>query len=1426
MSDYRVEITETSEYTISIDTSLVQNENNVEVQLTSPTNIDIVGNNVTIFTSDISDFNSAVSGLIPVKNISAGSGIGISSVSGDFTVSVTGSFGLTSEEVDDRVSNLLVAGNYVNLNYNDLGNSLIISVTGVQPSGNYSLVGHSHNTSDITDFNSGVSGLLPSVSGSGYIVSSFANNVYTLSASGLQPSGNYSVVGHSHVIADVSGLQNALDSKQPSGVYASGIHYHVSSDITDFNSAVSGLIPPSNFTSLTGLSGIVVTNSGTNYFVTLSDPTIQLTDITDLSSNARTFLLTPSSSNLNTLISDETGSGNLVFNNSPAFSGTPTVPTAPSGTNSTQIASTSFVRTEISNLVDSSPSTLDTLNELAAALGDDPNFATTIASGLGQKANLSGAIFTGPVTIPSGTGNFDSLTVNNIVVSISGHSHNSNDIVDFGSSVSGLLPTIINSGNNRILTSTGSSVGINAENNATFDGTTLAVSGVLIVDKVKIDNNVIYAETPTNNKHYLGINVDQLLIDTSEYFSAAGSGGVTIFGTNNPTLIITNETAEDYPTEIKLRSAGGSSNKLIIGSYNTENYNGNGPSTNVNEIYSLADYDLSILAESGSLNLNAFNNSVNIGPILNIDNLRLDSNTISSTNTNGNIIISPTGTGRVGIKHNNPNYTLDVNGSGNFSSGLYVNNIAVSISGHTHSSLDITNFNSSVSGLLPTVANSGNNRLLTSDGTSTGINAESLITASGAIIEVGTTGVFLAGMTIPSIQLYSAVNESAAIIFKDSSGVDKLNIIRDDEDDENKIMSLFSPLLINATDQSVSINSSGLLYNGTQVSVSGHTHTSANITDFNSAVSGLIPVKDILSGSGIGVAASSGNYTISVSGNYVASTGTLDVLGFNTNIEPNLLQGQLGWNNTEGTINIALTNDTDIHVGEHSFYRVRNETGSPLYKGQAVYASGVHANGIITPSLYTADGSIREIRFIGLMLENLNNNNNGYAIQFGHIENIDTRGNVASNISVGDETWADGDILYVHPTVAGKLTKVEPKHSIAAAIILDAANNGRIFVRPTSYGHLDDNHDVAISGATNGQFLQYNSVTNYWVPSSSGNFSTLLVNGTGVSVSGHTHTSSNITDFNSSVSGLLPTISNSGDNRILTSDGTSTGINAESNLTFDGNLLSVSSGLSVISPSGFISANFEPVLSPNFGQSATLRLVESNRGFGPTISINYHGDSGAETDSEGVRHRATPRIALIKSSGTYESPTVLGGWEALSVIRTEAVGQSGLDLVGRMVTWADGAVGGSNIYQPSRMNIEVSSGSGNLDRNISIFSNGSVTTNCSLSVDQGLSAPTPIFSLGTVSGNVSINYGIDKQIQTLTLNGTATNFIEGSGWDISNKSIDVLLEIIVNSTTTVVWTIIDDQYNPFPFFTPGKYLVLLRSMGTTIQGHYIGVKTN
>jgi hypothetical protein len=224
-----------------------------------------------------------------------------------------------------------------------------------------------------------------------------------------------------------------------------------------------------------------------------------------------------------------------------------------------------------------------------------------------------------------------------------------------------------------------------------------------------------------------------------------------------------------------------------------------------------------------------------------------------------------------------------------------------------------------------------------------------------------------------------------------------------------------------------------------------------------------------------------------VDGGYVtAPTGVFDVISFNVDDESILTKGQISWDDTEGTMDIGLTDNTTIHIGEHRYFRIRNQTGGVLYKGQVVYATGVHSNGLITPSKYVADGSVREVRFMGLVLENVNNNNNGYVVDFGHLQDMDLDGS-ASNYAVGDETWVAGDILYVHPTVAGKLTKVEPKHSISVAIVLDPGNgngNGRMFVRPTSYGHLNDNHDVDTSGLLNNQFLVYDSVSDYWQPSS------------------------------------------------------------------------------------------------------------------------------------------------------------------------------------------------------------------------------------------------------------------------------------------------------------------------------------------------------
>jgi hypothetical protein len=322
----------------------------------------------------------------------------------------------------------------------------------------------------------------------------------------------------------------------------------------------------------------------------------------------------------------------------------------------------------------------------------------------------------------------------------------------------------------------------------------------------------------------------------------------------------------------------------------------------------------------------------------------------------------------------------------------------------------------------------------------------------------------------------------------------------------------------------------------------------------------------------------------------------------------------------------------------------------------------------------------------------------------------------------------------------------------------------------------------------------------------------LYVNNVLVSVSGHTHTASQITDFSSSVSGLLPTIANSGDNRLLTSDGTSTGINAESNLTFAGSLLSVTGNVLIEKTN----ATTLEILN----QSITGPSPGSN------LQLTVHADNPPISGETPVG-QSTPRISARKTRGTLDLPSILNDNEPLLSIRVQNINESGTyHISSRISSWSDGVVVGSG-NQPTRLEFSTSPGSGAiLSNTLALYSDGELNHNGYMIIEDGLSAPTPIYNLGAVSGNVSISYDFDKQIQTLSLNGTNTSFIEGSGWP-STTSVDVLLEITVSSATSVTWTMVDDFYNPVPAsLSAGKYLVLLRSIGATIQGHYIGEKTN
>jgi hypothetical protein len=78
---------------------------------------------------------------------------------------------------------------------------------------------------------------------------------------------------------------------------------------------------------------------------------------------------------------------------SPALTGVPTAPTATAGTSTTQIATTAYVGTAISNLVAGAPSTLDTLDEIAAAIADTGNFSDTVV--LKSGSTMTGALAMG-----------------------------------------------------------------------------------------------------------------------------------------------------------------------------------------------------------------------------------------------------------------------------------------------------------------------------------------------------------------------------------------------------------------------------------------------------------------------------------------------------------------------------------------------------------------------------------------------------------------------------------------------------------------------------------------------------------------------------------------------------------------------------------------------------------------------------------------------------------------------------------------------------------------------------------------------------------------------------------------------------------------------------------------------------------------------
>lgn len=189
--------------------------------------------------------------------------------------------------------------------------------------------------------------------------------------SGLAGKANSS---HAHVIADVTGLQTALDGK------AGTAHTHAISDVTGLQTALDAKLDDLQASPF-GLSLLDDSDAVT------ARTTLGLGTAATQSTSA--FAAATHSHP----VSEVTGLQNALDQKaplaSPALTGTPTAPTPAGGTNSTQIATTAFVQAAITAIINGAPGALDTLKELADALGNDASFATSITNALAAKLTAS-----------------------------------------------------------------------------------------------------------------------------------------------------------------------------------------------------------------------------------------------------------------------------------------------------------------------------------------------------------------------------------------------------------------------------------------------------------------------------------------------------------------------------------------------------------------------------------------------------------------------------------------------------------------------------------------------------------------------------------------------------------------------------------------------------------------------------------------------------------------------------------------------------------------------------------------------------------------------------------------------------------------------------------------------------------------------------
>ncbi len=204
-------------------------------------------------------------------------------------------------------------------------------------------------------------------------------------------------------------------------------------------------------------------------------------------------------------------------------------------------------------------------------------------------------------------------------------------------------------------------------------------------------------------------------------------------------------------------------------------------------------------------------------------------------------------------------------------------------------------------------------------------------------------------------------------------------------------------------------------------------------------------------------------------GEFGLDTGfvTLDTTPTNIPTE----QGGIYWDDARSTAALIM-NGTLQHIGQDTFFYVKNSTGSSIAKGTAVRFDGTDgASGHLLIAPFLANGTYPSSYFMGVTAETIANGSFGQVMHFGELSGINTSGFTA------------GALLYASTSVAGGFqttAPVAPNNIVLIAAAINSKNNGEILVRPTYGSNINTDEGIKITSVADKDLLQYQSGTGLW----------------------------------------------------------------------------------------------------------------------------------------------------------------------------------------------------------------------------------------------------------------------------------------------------------------------------------------------------------